>query len=496
MQDQFSSTSAAIDIGSNTIHIVVARSGRDDLDILADEVELVRIGESVTATGAISPEKRDATLEVLKKYKALAEQHDASPILVVATEAIRQASNSSGFITDVQRETGLEVHLVDGNVEATLTFWGATYERSRDPHAPAQLGVMDLGGGSTEVITAKGGQITWRTSVPVGSGWLQDRYLPSNPPTSDELSVAQTFLSTYFQGMQIKRFPPVLIVTGGSATSLFNLACNAFGLDASAQRLTREDIVRCEGLLHSLPAEEVAQRYQQPVGRARILPAGALIILAMMTRLQLDEISVSPHGIREGVLLAYARYGEQWLQRVGGLSESVSSNQSDAEIDEMGDVQEETFAHSARRLLLERTEKLLEWRAAVFKHDDIEAVHKMRVASRRLRATLDAYAPICNPRQFKKVYKRIKEIADLLGDARDTDVMIQNLQTQGETALEEERVGIEWLVSRLRVYRQRHQRKLETFFKKFDERAFKKQVEACLSRQGVRHGKGQANHRH
>ncbi len=486
MQAQFSSTSAAIDIGSNTIHIVVARCAPKTLDILADEVELVRIGESVTATGAISQEKRDATLTTLRNYKALAEQHNATPIFVVATEAIRQASNSNDFIEAIHRELGLEVQLIAGTIEATLTFLGATYERSQDPHAPAQLGVMDLGGGSTEVITAKHEHITWRTSVPVGSGWLHDRYLPSDPPTRDELNTGYTFLTTYFEGMQVKHTPPSLIVTGGSANSLLALARNAFRLADEEQRLTREDIVRCEGLLQALPAEEIAQRYQQPVGRALILSAGALIIRAMMARLHLNEIFVSPHGIREGVLLAYARYGEQWLQLV---DTPPSGGDRDAHEHGKEDKLHETFAHSGRRLLLDRTEKLLEWRDDVVKHDDVEAVHKMRVASRRLRATLDAYEAICAPQPFKEVYKETKKIADILGKARDTDVMIQNLQVQMQHSPAEEQVGIQWMIDRLQEYREKHQHALETFFKKFDEHRFKQKIEACLSREEVHNGK-------
>ncbi len=489
MQNQFSSPCAAIDIGSNTIHIVVARCALTTLDILADEVELVRIGESVTATGAISPEKRDATLSTLHKYKALAEQYNATPVFVVATEAIRQASNSGDFIETIRRETGLEVQLIEGTVEATLTFLGATYERSREPDAPVQLGVMDLGGGSTEVVTAKQEHITWRTSVPIGSGWLHDRYLPSDPPTRDELSATSTFLTTYFDGMHIKRTPPLLIVTGGSANSLLQLARNAFHLNKHERRLTREDIVRCEGLLQALPAEEIAQRYQQPVERARILPAGALIIRAMMYRLGLHEISVSPHGIREGVLLAYARYGERWLQRVDTLAASGGNAHHETHTNAKEEKQNETFAHSGRRLLLDRTEKLLQGRDAVLKNDDIEAVHKMRVASRRLRATLDAYEAICAPQPFKEVYKKTKKLADLLGKARDTDVMIQNLQVQLHQSSAEEQAGIQWLIDRLQSYREKHQHAVEAFFKKFDEHAFKQQIEACLSREEVRHGK-------
>lgn len=485
METHFSSTSAAIDIGSNTIHIVVARCAPMTLDILADEVELVRIGESVTATGEISREKTDAALTTLRKYKALAEEHNASPIFVVATEAIRQARNNREFIEAIHRELNLEVHLIAGTAEATLTFLGATYERSRQPNAPAGLGVMDLGGGSMELITAKHEQITWRTSVPVGSGWLHDRYLPSDPPTRDELQTASTFLTTYFNGMQMKHSPPLLIVTGGSANSLLALAQNAFGLSHDEQRLTREDIVRCEGLLQALPAEEIAQRYGQPVGRARILSAGALIIRTMMERLRLHEIFVSTHGIREGVLLAYARYGEQWLQHVDVPADSKEERSTHRRTDK-----QETFAQSGRRLLLDRTEKLLEWRDAVLRNDDIEAVHKMRVASRRLRATLDAYEAICAPQPFKEVYKLTKKVADMLGNARDTDVMIGNLGLQMEHSSSEEQAGTQWLIDRLREYREKHQRVLETFFKKFDEQAFRQKIDACITREEVRNGKG------
>src|SRR5947209_6115954 len=243
---------AAIDIGSNTIHIVVARCKPDDLDIVEDEVELVRIGESVNSSGEISPEKRDAAIATLRHYKELAQQHGAEQVLVMATEAIRKASNNAEILEDVQRETGLQVHLINGDVEAVLTFYGATYEQLKEPGAPAQLSVMDLGGGSTELVMAQNMHISWRTSVPVGSGWLHDRYLPSNPPTPDDLATAQTFLRTYLRGMRIKQQPVALIVTGGSANSLLLLAQRAFRLATSANRLTYDDLLRCEALLDAL----------------------------------------------------------------------------------------------------------------------------------------------------------------------------------------------------------------------------------------------------
>src|SRR6266516_3410498 len=235
MQKQQAPIHAAIDIGSNTVHLVVAHCTPDDLDIIEDEVELVRIGESVTATGEISQQKRQQTIETLSKYKALAEQHGAGQTLVVATEAIRQASNSSEFLEDVERETGLKIHLINGDTEAILTFYGATYEELRQSRPAAASGVMDLGGGSTELVAARNRHITWRTSLPIGSGWLHDRYLLENPPTPDDLAVAHTFSRTYLQGIRIKPQPPMFIVTGGSANSLLLLARQAFRLDPSSK---------------------------------------------------------------------------------------------------------------------------------------------------------------------------------------------------------------------------------------------------------------------
>lgn len=242
MEKRAAPVCAAIDVGSNTIHIVVARCSPDTLEIIADELELARIGESVTATGKISPEKCQAALHTLKDYQALARQHGAEQIFVVATEAIRQASNSDEFIAQVKAETGLEMRLISGKAEATLTFFGATYEAGTHE----QIGVMDLGGGSLELVFAEQMRIAWRASVPVGSGWLHDHYLPGNPPTSDEREAAEAFLQTYLRKMHLVHSASTLIVTGGSANSLLHLARKAFHHPQENKRLSVEDLGRCQ----------------------------------------------------------------------------------------------------------------------------------------------------------------------------------------------------------------------------------------------------------
>src|SRR5438132_3387388 len=151
MQKQRGTMHAAIDIGSNTIHLIIARCSPDELDIVEDKTAEVHTGESVDATGDISQEKRNAILTTIHQYQALARQYKANPILAVATEAIRKAHNITDFLEDMKRETGIQIHLISGNIEAALTFYGATYGAD----IPSNVGVLDVGGGSTELITAK-----------------------------------------------------------------------------------------------------------------------------------------------------------------------------------------------------------------------------------------------------------------------------------------------------------------------------------------------------
>lgn len=475
MCDEQASICAAIDIGSNTIHVVVARCFPHRLDILADEQELVRIGESVNSTGEISAEKRAEAIATMCKYQELAAQYQAEAVLVVATEAIRQAKNGEEFLSDLRQATGLQISLIDGAAEATLTFYGATYEVLSKADGPECLEVMDLGGGSTELVIAKHGQVIWSMSVPVGSGWLHDRYFHADPPTRNDLVVARTFLDTYFRGLSIKSHPDVLLATGGSANSLFFLVRDAFNLPLEQQIITYDDLLRCQGLLDAFSAEEIAQRYNVAMARARILPAGALIIQAVMDRLQVDELHVSPHGIREGCLLAYARYRELWLQRVQQEGQDVCLPKNNGKQE-----QATAFIRTGRRMLQERLDKMLEWRSDVLKQQHIEAVHKMRVASRRLRAVLDAYQPVCEARAFNKVYRQVKDLADMLGKARDTDVMIERLSQMRASTGQCEQAGIVWLIDHLRLYRQQHQQQLEAFLRRLDDDALRKQIRLCL----------------
>ncbi len=482
---------AAIDIGSNTIRMVVAHCKPIDLVVLAADEAMVRISESVNVDGKISPEKCAQTITVLRRFQALAETYNAHPILAVATEAIRKAINKDEFIASIRDATGLVIQIIEGDAEAMLTFYGATCELAHETAVPARVAVMDLGGGSMELVLAKDLQVSWHTSMAIGSGWIHDHYLLSDPPTIEDVATARSFLQTYFRGLHIKRFPPLLIATGGSANSLLLLAQRAFGLPSACTGLTWDDLMRCEGLLYALATEDIAQRYQLEAKRVRILRAGVLIICALLKRFGLNELRVSRQGIREGILLAYARSGEQWLERAQQSTTSIAmahDHKAPCEPTVVASSSPDTFFQAGKRLIWERAQKLRNWQHEVLKNEDIEAVHKMRVASRRLRAALDAYESICDPKAFRKVYRSVKKTATILGEVRDTDVMVAHVQTRLAQMPEEAQPAINWLLDRLSNYRRQQQKQLASHLQNFDEHVFKRQLADCLAKEGEYHG--------
>jgi exopolyphosphatase/pppGpp-phosphohydrolase len=477
---------AAIDIGSNTIRIVVARCWPDRLDILASDDAFVGLGASVNIDGAITLEKQDEAIRTIQLQQGLARQYHAEKTLVVATEAIRKATNRDEFLARVHAATDLTVQCISGEVEALLTFYGVTamldHKTSDD-----QVAVMDLGGGSMELVFAHNQHIDQRTSLPVGSGWLKDRYLVSDPPTAEDMATARAFLSTFFAEQKDKRgiliAPPSssglsLFVTGGSAQSLLLLVQHAFNQHATDIILTRDDLLQCEGLFHALSSRQLADRYHIDEKRARVLPAGALIIRTIMEHFDLSAVHVSMSGIREGLLLAYTRDGEDWQAH-------VEQQTMDADTDK----QSENFASAGHALLTDYSSKMFSWREDVLKHEDIEAVHKMRVATRRLRAVMDAYEAICEPRKFHKVYTQIKQTADMLGQARDTDVMIEGLQQRLQRESLTDQAGIQWLIDRLNAYRTEYQEHLDAYIRGMDEATFMRQLDGCLPQKEIEHGK-------
>jgi exopolyphosphatase/guanosine-5'-triphosphate,3'-diphosphate pyrophosphatase len=212
----------------------------------------------------------------------------------VATAAIRTAANGVALVEAIAAGTGLEVEIVSGEDEARLAFRGAAAMLEPETAVRCQqLGVIDVGGGSSEVVVgAAPDRVGWWASVPIGSGALTDHCLHSDPPSPGELESARHEVAAALAGLA-PPCPEVAVAVGGSATSLGRVAGPV--LDAPA-------FERALAVLAGESAVEVAERFLIDPQRARLLPAG-LLILQGASRLLEATIQVGRGGIREGVLL-------------------------------------------------------------------------------------------------------------------------------------------------------------------------------------------------
>jgi exopolyphosphatase/pppGpp-phosphohydrolase len=329
---------AAVDVGSNTIHLVVARPTEDggDLITLADELDLTRLGEDVSATGAIGQERTARAITILRAYAAQAKSLGAQELLAIATEGVRAAANADDFLARVREETGITLQVVTGEQEAALTYWGAT---SGVPVTTEQRrAVLDLGGGSMEVVIGKGSRIQWRRSLPLGSGAMHARYAPSDPPRAAELD--QVRAETEAQLATVSAPLPVaqVIACGGTATTLVMLAARALHISepddlatgeeapsldvlnaphADGMRmglLTRDQLEALASLLVATPAAQLTERYEIPHARAVILGAGEAVLQAAVEHLGADTLAINRRGVREGAILARLHAGDAWLE--------------------------------------------------------------------------------------------------------------------------------------------------------------------------------------
>jgi exopolyphosphatase/guanosine-5'-triphosphate,3'-diphosphate pyrophosphatase len=327
---------AAVDVGSNTIHLVVARPTEDgsDLITLADELDLTRLGEDVSATGSIGPERTARAITVLREQAARARALGATDLLAIATEGVRAAANADEFLARVHEETGITLHLVTGDQEAALTYWGAT---SGLPATTERRAVLDLGGGSMEVVIGEGSRIHWRSSLPLGSGAMHARYAPSDPPRAAELDQVRRVTLAQLVALNVPLPVAQVIACGGTATTLAMLAARALHIPEpedlaageAAAPLKSDGVPNADGmhlgllssdhleaiasLLNATPAEQLTQLYGIPVKRAQLLGAGEAVLRATVEHLGTAALSVSRRGVREGAILARQHAGDAWL---------------------------------------------------------------------------------------------------------------------------------------------------------------------------------------
>jgi exopolyphosphatase/pppGpp-phosphohydrolase len=453
---------AAIDIGSNSIKMTIGRANREGgIEQLDWASEVVRLGHGLDRTGLLDDERIEVAIETLTRFAAHAREKGATRIVAVATEATRAAANGEMFLDRVRDRTGIEVRVVDGQAEASLSFRGL----AADMDLAGSVLVADIGGGSTELVAARDGVMQTAQSLPLGSGRLTDRFIVTDPPRPDELAACELEADAVIQAAQPLRLPPGmalrLIVVGGTGEFMARLITDVQHISLEAVRVVLAKLA-------TLSAAELADEIDIPEARARVLPAGVAIVAAITSRFDPERIEISRSGIRAGLLLEAlskkAATPDDGSESKAGLAEERSLKDGGFATGQQEST-EESFRVTMSALIAERWQTVFAAIPIALAGTDIEGVHDVRVASRRLRAAMDIAAPAFPEKWYTALHRTAKEITGALGEVRDRDVLLEALREDRSTAPPAEHPGIDRLIDRVERERVAAREEMERYLR-------------------------------
>lgn len=303
--------SAALDLGSNSVHLLVAGVAEHRLESLVDESVFLGLGVAVDARGYLGAEARARLVESLVHYTELARGLGARAITFLGTEPIRRAADGPTIVHEVERATGVPIHVLSHEEEAFLTVVGVMAGRVVE----RETLIVDVGGGSSEFCVIGPTDPPRASGLKLGSNRLTTRLATGDPPTRVEVAAMTAEAETILRDAP-HTTPAEVVAVGGTASNLLKVVPGA-QIDLV---LTRARIAEALDILANETAEEAVVRHLVKPIRARLLPAGAAIMDALLTRYDVSRIRVSDAGIREGAILVVDHVGGSWRDRLPELA--------------------------------------------------------------------------------------------------------------------------------------------------------------------------------
>jgi exopolyphosphatase/guanosine-5'-triphosphate,3'-diphosphate pyrophosphatase len=302
----------AIDIGTNTVRLLVTESKHDETGLfwhdLAREMEIARLGEGVNRTRTIKPEAMERTLQILSRYKDRMENLGVERYRAVSTSAMRDAKNAREFIDLAKKRANLDIEVISGSEEGRLTFSGAMgFGSASTPSANCVSLVIDVGGGSTEFIYGKHGEIFNAVSLDFGSVRISEMFFKSDPPSSDEILAARLHINELAKQTleQIREIKPVVVVAvAGTATQLSALQYEVEPYDPArihGSILSFTDLEFLQNRLALMTTDERKKLKGMHPKRADVIVAGALILEEILFDLGYPAMVVSEKDILDGI---------------------------------------------------------------------------------------------------------------------------------------------------------------------------------------------------
>ena len=293
-------TFAAVDIGANSVRLKIAALVNHRLSVVHEDREVTRLGESVFRVGMLDPAAMAHTVKVLSRFHKAVQTYGAETVRVVATSALRDANNAAAFKAWVHASTGWHVEVITGLEEGRLIHLGVI-SGSRLP--PRRMLLIDLGGGSCELITSLRGQIEKIYSLPLGAVRLTRSFLPHDPPKKRELQQLKAYIEEEVGRVdaELKQSRVQLTVaTSGTPAALADMW--AARSKQRGHTVPRNGLAALTAQLEKMKIDE--RRAVKGIGprRAEIIVAGAMVFSELLGRLHLREFRYSPLGLRDGIL--------------------------------------------------------------------------------------------------------------------------------------------------------------------------------------------------
>jgi exopolyphosphatase/guanosine-5'-triphosphate,3'-diphosphate pyrophosphatase len=298
---------AAIDIGTNTTLALLAESGPDGLITVKDQLTPNGLGQALAASPVLPYESIALNVDLLNEIMRDYRRDGAEEFAVCGTAALRRAQNSGDFISAVREILHVDVDVLSGRDEAALTFAGAVSNREIYPNE--RVGVIDIGGGSTEVIEGRGNVPVQSYSLDVGAVYLTNEFFAEDPPPPEAVVALREQLRTRLPGLlagvSSEHMPWILV--GGTPVTLAMMKRGIRHYDPAAiggTFLTADDVLRSADLFAGRHSEEIQNYPGMPATRGRYIFAGTLLLLELFSALDIQEGLVTERGLRHGFWLA------------------------------------------------------------------------------------------------------------------------------------------------------------------------------------------------
>lgn len=298
---------AGIDIGTNTILLLIAEVRDRRVErVLEDHVRVVRLGQAVDRNRAFHPEAMERARRCFTEYARILKNYPGVKVKAVATSGSRDAQNSVDFFAEVRDSYGISIEVISGEEEALFSFLGGVPDDSKDP---GEFAVLDIGGGSTEIVGQEAGGGLFRHSFDLGCVRMTERFL-SNPATKEE----QEKLRQYVRAELSKRQDVLdfagtkkLIGVAGTATYLASASLGLLKFDPERIHMVELSLARIDELMEKflpMTAEERLGIGGMDRGRADVILGGAMILREVLALSGLASLRVSVRGLRYGLVLA------------------------------------------------------------------------------------------------------------------------------------------------------------------------------------------------